>query len=102
MFSNFSYKQCNDMKNTKFSKPFSDSARIHTSEKVVTNWVCYDTGILPEIVAQGSSNPVLEGHYPAEFSSCQTYQNKLIKVFRVIRKLEIGVLDRSELNSAGQ
>ncbi len=72
---------------------------------------------------QGSSNPALGGHCPAEFwpdfvlndftlirssISLEVYQghnqghlSKLIKVFRVTRKLVEGDFDL-ELNSAGQ
>ncbi len=46
----------------------------------------------------------LEVHFPAEFSSNpnQSHLNKLIKVFRINRKLQAGeFLSRLELNSAG-
>jgi len=54
---------------------------------------------------QGWATSVLEGHCPTEFSfnPNQTHQNKLIKAFRITRKLQAGdFFSGLELNSVEQ
>jgi len=48
------------------------------------------------IIVQGSSNLVLEGQCPGEFSSNshQTHLNNLIKVFRITIKSQVGEFDQ--------
>ncbi len=59
-------------------------------------WLCSDVG-------QGWATSVLEGHCLTEFSSNpnKTQMNKLISVFKTIRKLQVSFSSDLELNYAG-